>query len=276
MRERGAGRASRVPGGGWRVAQWLALAVGAGGLLAPPPVGAQEWRRNRPMPDVPESLGTDVPYDGRLVFARIRFESRTSWGGWANGMPAWGHDYPRAERNFMRLLDDISAARAYVDGSRIVRLDDPELFRYPIAYLCEPGFWTLNDEEEAGLRAYLAKGGFLIFDDFDGRDWGNFAMMMERVLPGVEFFPMSVDHPVYQAFFAMERLELPNPQSRQPAKFYGVFEDNDPDKRLLAIVNYDTDIGDYFEYSDLGFMPVDDSNEAYKIGVNYWMYALTH
>jgi hypothetical protein len=270
MRRRAAGR-------GWRAAGRVVLGVIGLGLLGPATADGQEWRRPRAMPDVPESLGRDVPYDGRLTFARIRFEPRTTWGGnWANGMPAWGHDYPRAERNFMRLLDDISAARAYMDGSRIVRLDDPELFRYPIAYLCEPGFWTMTDDEEEGLRAYLAKGGFVIFDDFDGRDWENFALMMERVLPGVQFYPMSVDHPVYQAFFAMERLELPNPQSRQAAKFFGVFEDNDPDKRLLAIVNYDTDIGDYFEYSDLGFMPVDISNEAYKIGVNYWMYALTH
>jgi hypothetical protein len=55
-----------------------------------------------------------------------------------------------------------------------------------------------------------------------------------------------------------------------------VYEDNDPSKRLLAIVNYDTDIGDYFEYSATGFAPVDLTNEAYKLGVNYWIYALTH
>jgi hypothetical protein len=266
----------RRTGGPGRAAVRIGLGILAVLVVAPAAADAQEWRRRRAMPDVPESLGTDVPYDGRLVFARIRFESRTSWGGWANGMPAWGHDYPRAERNFMRILEDISAARTYAEGSRIVRLDDPDLFRFPIAYLCEPGFWTLTDEEEAGLRAYFEKGGFVIFDDFDGGDWDNFARMMDRVLPGVQFFPMTVDHPLYQAYFAMERLELPNPQSRREASFYGVFEDNDPDGRLLAIANYNTDIGDYFEYSDMGFMPVDISNEAYKIGVNYWMYALTH
>ena len=251
------------------------LAAVAGlGLALPGGADAQSWGR-RNVGEVPEDLG-HIEYDGQLTFARVRFEPRSSFDGWANGMPSWGHDYPRAERNFMRILQEITLARTFSDGSRIVRLGDPDLFKFPIAYLCEPGHWTLTDEEAEGLRAYLAKGGLVIFDDFDGRDWDHFAAMMDRVIPDVEFLPMTVDHPLYRAFFEIERLELPNPQSRYPAEFWGVFEDNDPRKRLLAIVNYNTDIGDYFEYSATGFLPVDDSNEAYKLGVNYWMYGLTH
>jgi hypothetical protein len=250
-----------------------ALVVG-GLLLAAAASDGQSWRRGRS--EIPEELGTDVPYDGRLTFARIRFEPVSAWDGWAFGMPAWGHDYPRAEQNFMRMLADLTAARTFADGSRIVRLDDPDLFRYPIAYLCEPGHWTLSEEEEEGLRAYFAKGGFVIFDDFDGRDWDRFAELMRRVIPDVQFVPMTAEHPLFDAFFEIERLELPNPQGGYAAEFYGVFEDNDPTKRILAIVNYNTDIGDYFEYSATGFLPVDISNDAYKIGVNYWMYVLTH
>lgn len=263
----------------WRVGALrraaLAALVVVGPLVMRAPADAQDWRRRGSPSGVPETLG-NVPYDGRLMFARIRFEPISVWGGWAGGMPAWGHDYPRAEQNFMQILGDITSAHAYTAGSRIVRLDDPDLFRFPIAYLCEAGHWTMNEEEVAGLRAYLDKGGFLIFDDFDGGAWRNFAEQLDRVVPGVQFLPMTVDHPLFQAYFEIERLELPNPQSGRPAEFYGVFEDNDPEKRLLAIVNYNTDIGDYFEYSATGFYPVDISNEAYKLGVNYWVYSLTH
>ena len=58
--------------------------------------------------------------------------------------------------------------------------------------------------------------------------------------------------------------------------FYGMFEDNDPEKRLLFIVNYDTDIGDYWEWSDMDYVPIDLSNEAYKLGINYIIYSMTH
>lgn len=242
-------------------------------LLAPAPIAAQD--RGRPSrAAVPDDLGT-VEYDGRLTFARVRFEPRSAWQGWADGMPAWGHDYPRAERNFMRILQEITVARTFAEGGRIVGLDDPDLFKFPIAYLCEPGHWTMTDDEAAALRAYLLKGGFVIFDDFSGYDWTNFEAMMERVLPGVEFFPMDVEHPLFHAFFEVESLEVLESYRGRAAQFFGVYEDNDPDGRLLAIINYNADIGEYFEYADIGWYPVDITNEAYKLGVNYWMYALT-
>ena len=44
----------------------------------------------------------------------------------------------------------------------------------------------------------------------------------------------------------------------------------------MAIVNYNNDISEYWEYSGQGFSPVTDENEAYKLGVNYVIYGLTH
>ena len=46
--------------------------------------------------------------------------------------------------------------------------------------------------------------------------------------------------------------------------------------RLQIIVNFNNDIGDYWEWSDTSFFPVSLSNEAYKLGINYVVYALTH
>ena len=46
---------------------------------------------------------------------------------------------------------------------------DPELFKFPVAYLVEPGYWYMSDSDVTTLRAYLHKGGFLIVDDFPFR-----------------------------------------------------------------------------------------------------------
>ena len=59
-------------------------------------------------------------------------------------------------------------------------------------------------------------------------------------------------------------------------QYLGLFEDNDPTKRLAVIANYNNDIGEYWEFSDVGWYPIDLSNEAYKLGVNYVIYAMTH
>jgi hypothetical protein len=59
-------------------------------------------------------------------------------------------------------------------------------------------------------------------------------------------------------------------------KYYGLFEDNDPRRRMMAIVNYNNDLAEYWEWSAQGYFPVDTSNDAYKLGVNYVIYGLTH
>jgi hypothetical protein len=55
-----------------------------------------------------------------------------------------------------------------------------------------------------------------------------------------------------------------------------VYQDNDPKKRLLLIANVDNDIGESWQYSATGFVPIAAANETYKLGINYVIYALTH
>jgi hypothetical protein len=44
----------------------------------------------------------------------------------------------------------------------------------------------------------------------------------------------------------------------------------------MVIADWNNDVGDAWQWSDQGFLPIDLTNEAYKLGVNYVMYALTH
>src|SRR5207244_6426191 len=97
-------------------------------------------------------------------------------------------DRGRSERNLMKILNEISELKPRVDEGEILALDDPELCKYPVAYMTEAGYWTLSDREAAAYRAYLLKGGFVIFDDFrdpprGGVGWEHFEANMRRVLP---------------------------------------------------------------------------------------------
>jgi hypothetical protein len=69
---------------------------------------------------------------------------------------------------------------------------------------------------------------------------------------------------------------VPQDYDRGRPAFRGVYEDNDPKKRLMVMINFNTDVSNYWEFSALGFKPVAESNEAYKMGVNFIIYALTH
>lgn len=242
------------------------LALAAGALSA----YAQGFRRGGD-PEIAEN----VPYDGRFTFVRIRFDMLDDAGSWGRDIK-WAHDYPRGERHFMKILDELSTLRPRLDSTNVLTLDDPELFKYPVAYLCEPGFWVMSDAEAAAMRSYLLKGGFMIIDDFVGNHWYNFEAQVRRALPEARLVPVDARHPIFDSFFRIESLEFAHPNFPVMAQFYGIYEDNDPAKRLMMIVNYNADIGDYWEWSDEGFLPIELTNEAYKLGVNYVVYSMTH
>jgi hypothetical protein len=165
----------------------------------------------------------------------------------------------------------------HLDGTRVVDVADPELFMYPIVYVTEAGYMSLDDKDVANLRDYLRKGGFMIFDDFRGDyDWQNFTASLQRVLPGQHLQQLALSHPIFHSFFEIATLEFQQAYDRGTPGFYGMFEHDDPTKPLQMIVNFNNDVSEYWEFSDTGFMPIDLSNEAYKLGVNYVIYAMTH
>ncbi len=219
-------------------------------------------------------------YDGRLVFVRLRYNSGfAGFGGFGRRggrEPGWAHDYPTADIHMMRILKELTSLSPRTDGSNVLALDDPELFQYPIAYLSEPGGWSMSDDEAQGLRTYLLKGGFLIFDDFRGGDWYNLEEQMRRALPELHWVQLDESHPIFNSFFEIKSLTFLTSYGGAMPTYYGLFENNDSRRRLMAIANRDNDLGEYWEFSDTGLDPVDLSNEAYKFGVNYFIYGLTH
>jgi hypothetical protein len=265
-----------------RVAPAVAFAA-----LALSAVIASAQQRGRSYDDVPQCYAPDecprAPYDGRFTFVRVYFDTRGGGFGrfrGGGGEPPWHHDRPYAERNLSSIMREVSLARTFdgMIGGNVFALDDPEIFRYPVLWLAEPGFWVPSDDDVTALRAYLLKGGFMIFDDFDGRAMYNLVAQMQRVLPDLQPIRMTGEEPIFRSFFDVELASLSiNQNDRGPAPdYWGLFEDNDRAKRQLVIMNNNNDIGEFMEYSATGFYPVDLSNDAYKLGVNYMIYALTH
>jgi hypothetical protein len=252
-----------------RVVATLALLVAGGTALLSGPLPGWAQGRNRQV----QSYAPNVPYDGRFTFARIRYEMAGD-GGFRRDIK-WAHDYPRGERHFTKILSELSTLRVRTQDSNILALDDPELFRYPVAYLCEAGFWRPSDAEAEGLRNYLLKGGFIIFDDFARNDWFNFETQMRRVLPALRPMRLTPEDKVFDSFYHIQSLEYVHPYYGLPSEFWGFYENNDRSQRLLAVVNFNNDLSEHWEFSDEGFFPLEASNEAYKLGVNYLIHALT-
>ena len=246
----------------------LVLALFAGGATA----------RDARLP--PGVSFENTAYNGRFTFVRIRYEpSRWGPGNYIWGLDLkWNHDYPRAETHFMKILKETTTLDPNLGGGNILALDDPELFKYPVAFMWEPGFWNLTDREAVSFRAWLNKGGFAVFEDFDGpSQWSVFEAQMRRVLPEGRLVRLDQTHPIFDTFFRIQDINaIVHPMTGIAPSYYGIFEDNDPSQRLMVVANFDNDVPEYWEWSGEGLFPFDASNEAYKLGVNYLIYGMTH
>lgn len=250
----------------FRVGRWVAvgilIAVAATTALAQR--GGSQYGR--------QSYSGNPRYDGKFVFVRMSYPDNMTRQG-----PYWAHDYPTGEEKFMNILTTISNVRGHVEESSIMDFSDPEIFKNAVIYLCEPGHWSMGDAQVANLRAYLQKGGFMIVDDFRYRDWPNFEYQMSRVFPDLRAIDLTPKHPIFHTFFEIDDFSIVhNYYDPPPPIFRAYFEGNDDRKRMLVMVNYNTDISEYWEWSGQGYRPVEDNNEAFKIGVNEFIYGITH
>ncbi|MEP6781754.1 MAG: DUF4159 domain-containing protein [Gemmatimonadaceae bacterium] len=227
----------------------------------------------------------NIPYDGRLIIARIWYSGFYAFC--AASAPysdelsvGWAHDFPHPEENLAQMVNALSTVRAYNGGGNIFKFDDPALLRFPIAYLTEPGGWVVSPAEAAGARNYLLKGGFLIIDDWRGPDASERTWTaLKTIFPNLTPKRIPDNHVLFNSFFQIKNAStmLRNQNGGYGnAEYWGVFEDNDVNKRLMVICDVNADIKDYWVWSATGRDPIDTSNEAYKLGINYLVYALMH
>jgi hypothetical protein len=224
----------------------------------------------------------EVPRGREFYFTRAIYTGYRRFGGYGE---SWSIDYPKADRQFVIGLRRLTNIEAY-ELENPVRLDDPELRRYPLLYALEVGYMSLTESEVEGLRDYLLAGGFLVIDDFWGTaEWENFEREMHRVLPGHPIVDVPMDHPLMSAFYEIgEILQVPNVrQGRLGGRTWendgyapalkGIFDEYG---RLMVAINWNTDLGDAWEWADDPYYPLRFSNFAYQMGINLIIYGMSH
>ena len=214
----------------------------------------------------------------RLVYA----------GGMAGSWrPWWAIDYPDAEFHFTRGLRRLTTVEV-ADDSRHLRLTDEEIFDYPWLFAQQVGHWHLDDAEILQLGEYIRRGGFLVVDDFHGEyEWQVFTDAMRRAFPHWPIVPLPEAHPLMNVLYDLDQ-ETQIPGRRHlyraangtiearlwgPAQWHGIY---DEEGRLVVAVNFNMDMGDAWEHADDPVYPVPMTTLAYRFGVNYVIYAMTH
>jgi len=244
----------------------------------------------------PPKFPTATSYDGQFNFCRAMFSSdrREKQG--------WGTDYPGADLNFSTRVSELTKVpvkrvmqgNELVPDAVVVRLTDDWLFKCQFTMMEDAGTARFSAAEAQRLRAYLLKGGFLLVTDYHGSyARAQFDEEIDHVLPH-ESFPIvdltPPDHPIWNTMFGVQR--IPQMASIQtwrrsgkgtierwnedgsPPDVRGIADDHG---RLMVVMVHNTDLPDPWERegeeSEYFFR---FSPEAYRVGIDILIYALTH
>jgi len=238
------------------------------------------------------SSSRDTHGDGpEAEFQMARVKYRTIGGGGSHGyfQPWWAIDYPLAEEHFFPALRRTTNVQV-ADEERHLELTDDRIFEYPFLFLQQPGQgnWRPTKEEAARLREYCLRGGFLLVEYLHG-EWGGsiFEAAIKRVFPDRPIVEIPEDDPLMHVFFDLdERTPIPGDrhlwrnrqgqivaQMEGPPHWRGIYDDRG---HLMVAINFNSDMGDGWEHADDPYYPVPMTTLAYKLGINYVIYAMTH
>jgi hypothetical protein len=247
--------------------------------LAPMGLSADSGNAPKPFHYEDDRLGEHKDESDKFKFVRIKHYQISPGDHLGDGPVMWSHDYPEAGLHLSKIVSELSKAQVVLDENEwIFSFADPNLMKYPFAYLCEVGYMQLTDEEIAGMREYLLRGGFILVDDFRSTEMRNFEYYVKRAFPETEYQmkPLDITHPIFNCFFSIKTLDVRPPYARQfKPQFLGL---EDKHGRLMMIINYNNDVSDFWQWSGDPYqpLPAEDTQGAYKFGVNYVFYALTH
>ena len=258
-------------------------------------IGAEFMVQQAPPPNIDRSMfgdarGPYLDYDevvetaGRWPFywTRAVYSGWGRRGGFFRGGGSWAVDFPKSDQQFLIVLKRLVRLNAY-DWENPVSLANPDLRKFPLIYMLEVGGMDMTEAEVEGLRGYMEAGGFVIVDDFWGlREWDVFEYNMRRVFPDRPIVDIGLDHPIYTAYYTIDHVEMTPAigNTVRRTECYGCETQikgmYDEEGRLMMMINFNTDLGDAWEWAESPDYPLDISTYAYEMGANMIVYAMSH
>jgi hypothetical protein len=226
-----------------------------------------------------------------FAWSRLRYTAASgSFGGYGFGYGyrrgAWSRDYPKADIVFLAALRRLTRvdARSY---QQVVDLDSDAIFNFPFVYAVQVQTWSFSEAQAKRLREYLLKGGFLMVDDFHGTsDWESFLTGLRAVLPadGYPITDLNDDDEIFHVLYDIgHRFQVPGEQYVQTGRTYekdGYVPKwraiRDAKGRVIVAICHNMHLGDAWEWADDSEYPEPFASMAFRVGIDYVMYSMTH
>jgi len=235
--------------------------------------------------------GEDPNAKSEYSWSRLRYTpSDGNFRGYGFSYGRWSTDYPKADRQFLIALKRLTRIQArpteqVVDLDALDATGTPAIFNFPWVYAVQVQSWTFNETEAKRLREYLLKGGFLMVDDFHGADdWEHFMRGMLMVFPDRPIEDLTDKDEIFHVLYDLsDRFQVPGEQyvstgrtcekCPNEAEWRGIRDD---DGRVMVAICHNMHLGDAWEWADDPRYPEKFASLAFRIGINYVMYGMTH
>ena len=195
----------------------------------------------------------------RLTIARVQYEGGGDW--YAN---------PSSIPNLLEAIAERTTLEVEKTEARI-KLTDDRLWDYPFLHVTGHGNMRFSDAEIEQLREYLQRGGFLHVDDNYGLDT-SFRREIARVFPDRPLVDVPLSHPIYHVVYSMPTgLPKIHEHDGKPARGFGIFIG----ERLAVYYSHESDLGNGWEDPQVHKDPPELHEQALRMGVNLFVYAVT-
>lgn len=194
-----------------------------------------------------------------LSIGRVHYDGGGDW--YAN---------PSSLPNLLRAIRERTRLET-AERERTVRLTDPGLWETPYLYMTGHGNVLFAPDEVRSLRRHLEHGGFLHADDNYGMD-ASIRREIAKVFPDQPLREVPLDHPIYHLVYEFPRgIPKIHEHDGLPAQGFGAFLEG----RLVLYYSYQSDLGDGWEDPDVHRDPEPVREQALRMGVNLFAYAVS-
>lgn len=257
----------------------IALLIGAG-AFAFAQSRERRWAKYEHEMQDPVDDPADAWVESEFAFGRLRFRSPRDGRGW---YARWGIDANKSDRQFIEGLRRLTRVNAR-SVEHVIDIDSDEIFDWPWMFAVSPGDWKLSPEQARRMRAFFDRSGFLMVDDFHGEsEWRTFMAGIEQIFDDPQVVELDDEAVIFHVLYDLkDRVQIPGAnvvhgrgyeRDGVVPHWRGIVDDKG---RVVVAICFNMDVGDAWEFADDPNYPEKFASQAYRLGINYVLYAMTH
>lgn len=253
------------------------LAVLSSALLAVQPRVLQKDE------DYDESLPLNAKLKAEWVFARYHYDTGGGFG-FGRGFQRWAADYPKSDRQFIEAVQRLTRVDTRTI-EQVVDANSDDIFNWPWIFVEDAGAWRMSEPQAARLRQYLLRGGFIMFDDTHGDfEWQTLVDGLRMIFPDRPIEDLADQDELFHVLYDLdERFQIPGTRYIWGGRHYTADSSvpqwraiRDDRGRIVIAICHNSDVGDAWEWADSPRYPERDASLAFRLGINYIIYGMTH